>query len=272
MIPTTSSGWTLSSPSGSTEEQAGGLAGRGLPGRLSLGVLRHLHNRSYESVLSVNVMPSIVHAALLAVGKKRAILPGSSRSSSRRRARKSPSRSAGRTPKGKVQSAPAQKWIRNIKTKKALDTNWVFAGSMFVTEETTGKQYYQADSGELICVLSLPTAMLDLPMRSYRAMEARLFEAFAEHLPPQGTPTTIRQADPAGQARGRRQTGGKDAAAKDRQQRPRSKPRTTSRGSRWSIRESTPKLGNSRRVPQGRGRSKGVRQVAQGDRESRWAT
>ena len=92
---------------------------------------------------------------------------------------------------GKVQSAPAQHWIRNIKTKKALDSNWVFAGSVFVTDEKTGKKYYQADSGELICVLSLPTAMLDLPIRSYGAIEARPFEAFEEHLPPPGTPVTI---------------------------------------------------------------------------------
>ena len=92
---------------------------------------------------------------------------------------------------GKIQSAPAQHWIRNIKTKKELDSNWVFAGSLFVTDEATGKKYYQADSGELICVLSLPTAMLDLPMRSYGAIEARSFEAFEEHLPPAGTPTTI---------------------------------------------------------------------------------
>ena len=55
----------------------------------------------------------------------------------------------------------------------------------------TGKQYYQADSGELICVLSLPTAMLDLPISGYGAIKARSFEAFEEHLPPQGTPVTL---------------------------------------------------------------------------------
>jgi hypothetical protein len=60
-----------------------------------------------------------------------------------------------------------------------------------VTDETTGTKYYQADSGELICVLSLPTAMLDLPIRSYGAIEARSFEAFEEHLPPSGTPITL---------------------------------------------------------------------------------
>jgi hypothetical protein len=43
----------------------------------------------------------------------------------------------------------------------------------------------------MICVLSLPTAMLDLPILSYGAIEARSFEAFEEHLPPAGTSITI---------------------------------------------------------------------------------
>jgi hypothetical protein len=33
--------------------------------------------------------------------------------------------------------------------------------------------------------------MLDLPILSHGALESRLFEAFEEHLPPQGTPVTI---------------------------------------------------------------------------------
>ncbi len=148
-------------------------------------------NRSYEAVVSVNVKPSIVHAGLLAVGA----VPGHP-------AQFQPSfvpptgtevaiEVRWKNAKGKVQSAPAQNWIRNIKTKKALDSNWVFAGSLFVTDDATGKKYYQADSGELICVLSLPTAMLDLPIRNLGALEARSFEAFEEHLPPPGTPVTM---------------------------------------------------------------------------------
>jgi hypothetical protein len=148
-------------------------------------------NRSYEAVVAVNVKPSIVHAGLLAVGAEaghpakfqpKFIPPTGTEVAIEVRWKDA---------KGKVQSAPAQHWIRNIKTKKELDQNWVFAGSGFVTDEETGKQYYQADSGELICVLSLPNAMLDLPIQSYGAIEARSFEAFAEHLPPPGTPVTL---------------------------------------------------------------------------------
>lgn len=148
-------------------------------------------NRSYEAVMSVNVKPSMVHAALLTVGAE----PGHPAQFQPEFVAPTGTEVAievrWKDEKGKTQSSPAQQWIRNIKTKKALDSNWVFAGSMFVKDETTGKEYYQADSGELICVLSLSTAMLDLPIRGYGALEARSFEAFAEHLPTPGTPTTI---------------------------------------------------------------------------------
>ena len=157
-------------------------------------------NRSYEAVVAVNVKPSIVHAGLLAVGAE----PGHPAQVRREQA---PNKGEEITiipatgtevaievrwkdSRGKVRSCPAQHWIRNIKTRKELDSNWVFGGSLLVTDETTGKKYYQADSGELICVLSSPTAMLDLPIRSYGAIESRSFEAFAEHLPPEGTPVS----------------------------------------------------------------------------------
>jgi len=158
-------------------------------------------NRSYEAVVAVNVKPSIVHAGLLAVGAE----PGHPAQVRREQVPDKGEQiiiipATGtevaievrwNDAHGKAQSCPAQRWIRNIKTRKELDSNWVFGGSLLVTDETTGKKYYQADSGELICVLSSPTAMLDLPIRSYGAIESRSFEAFAERLPPEGTPVTL---------------------------------------------------------------------------------
>ncbi|NLF06780.1 MAG: DUF4019 domain-containing protein [Pirellulaceae bacterium] len=148
-------------------------------------------NRSYESVLAVNATPSIVHTGLVAVGAE----PGHPARFDQQFTPPTGTEIAievrWKDAEGKVQSAPAQHWVRNTKTGKALDVNWVFAGSGFYTDETTGKRYYQADSGELICVLSLPNAMLDLPIRSLGGIEERTFEAFKEHLPPAGTPTTI---------------------------------------------------------------------------------
>jgi hypothetical protein len=148
-------------------------------------------NRSYEAVVAVNVKPSIVHAGLLRVGAEAGHPARFQPEFAPPTGTEVAIEVRWKDAQGKVQSCPAQHWIRNIKTRKELDSNWVFGGSLFVTDETTGKEYYQADSGELICVLSSPTAMLDLPMQGYGAIEARSFEAFAEHLPPEGTPVTI---------------------------------------------------------------------------------
>ena len=64
---------------------------------------------------------------------------------------------------------------------------WVLAGSSFWTDPVDGKEYYQADGGDLICLANFPTAMLDLPIPSTQSNEALLFEAFDGRVPPVGT-------------------------------------------------------------------------------------
>ena len=152
--------------------------------------------KAYESVLAVNVKAEIIHTCLVRVDAK----PGHP---ARFDSNFSPPKFSPPTGTeivievrwkdagGKLQSANAQQWVRNIKTKKALDTNWVFAGSVFVNDQETKKEYYAADAGDLICVLSSPYAMLDLPLFGYGAIEARTFEAFKEHIPPRETPVTL---------------------------------------------------------------------------------
>jgi len=150
-----------------------------------------LRGRDYESVVVVDVRPSIVHAGLLAVGAE----PGHP---ARFEPKFEPPTGTEvqidvrwKDRSGKRQQARAQELIRNIKTKKMLDVNWVFAGSGFWVDETTGKKMYQGDSGDFISVLNLPTATLDLPVRSFSAIESRLFEGNPDRLPPEGTPVTI---------------------------------------------------------------------------------
>ncbi|MGA2065993.1 MAG: YdjY domain-containing protein [Thermoguttaceae bacterium] len=149
-----------------------------------------LRDRSYESVVVTDVRPFLVHTGLLAVGAK----PG-------KPVQFEPTYTPpSGTPveievrwkdkEGKVQKAPAQQWIRNIRTKKAMDVTWVFAGSGLRTDEK-GREHYLADGGDFITVLNLSTAMLDVPTASVRAMEGRSYEGFTEHMPPPGTPVTV---------------------------------------------------------------------------------
>jgi hypothetical protein len=149
-------------------------------------------SRSYEAVVALNVAPSLIHAGLLATGAK----PGHPARFQPEFAPPTGTEIAielrWRDAKDKVHSAPAGDWIRDIKTKKPIDMNWVFAGSQIVTDEKTGEKGYEADSGETICILNSPVALLDLPMYAGLSRpDLRTFEAFAERLPPAGTPVTI---------------------------------------------------------------------------------
>ena len=89
---------------------------------------------------------------------------------------------------GKKQRVKAQQWVKNIRTERALAYPWVFAGSMFLTDKEARERFYCADGGEFICVSNFPTAMLDLPVESSDANASLMYRAFAEKIPPRGTP------------------------------------------------------------------------------------
>lgn len=92
---------------------------------------------------------------------------------------------------GKLQTTKAQDWIRDLKTGNAMTYPFVFAGSRFWTDEETGKQYYQAEGGDFICVSNFGTASLDIPVESSQSNDALEFEAFTERIPPLGTPVRL---------------------------------------------------------------------------------
>ena len=148
--------------------------------------------RGYESILVVQVKPSVVHAGLLALGA----VPGHP---ARFEPKFEPATGTEveievrwKDKAGQLQRAPAREWVRDIKTKQALALNWVFAGSGFWTDDETGQQVYRADgAGDFISVLNLPTATLDLPIRSTSTLESRSYEGFVEHMPPEKTPVTM---------------------------------------------------------------------------------
>jgi hypothetical protein len=149
-------------------------------------------SKEHEAVLSIPTKAAFVHAALLAVGAE-AGAPVQFR----------PKYVAAngsvieitcvwKDEQGKRKTARAQDWVRNVKTGKAMELTWVFGGSRFLKNPVTGETYYQADAdGDLICVSNFPGAMLDLPIESTSSDAALLFEGFAEHIPPRGTPVTL---------------------------------------------------------------------------------
>jgi hypothetical protein len=143
--------------------------------------------KEHESIVATRSTARLVHAALLAIGLE----PGKPVSFD-------PGYAAASGPKVRVrmrwigadgtpQTTDARNWIRNTRTGEPLADDWVFAGSSFWTDPTDGKEYYQADGGDLICVSNFPSAMLDLPIESSQSNEALLFEAFEGRVPPSGT-------------------------------------------------------------------------------------
>ena len=143
--------------------------------------------KEHESILALNCLPEEVHAGLLAAGAK----PGTP-------VKFDPKYEPAtgdivdivvlwRDADGGKHQARAQEWIKHAKTEKAMEYDWVFAGSGFWKDEETGKQHYQANGGDFICVSNFPTATLDLPVESSQANSELLFHAFAEKIPPKGT-------------------------------------------------------------------------------------
>lgn len=145
------------------------------------------HSKEHEAVVATRSSARLIHTALLAIGLE----PG-------RPVSFDPEYSAAQGPVVKVRirwtdeagashDRPARELVRNSRTRAALDTDWVFAGSLFWKDPADGRDIYQADGGDLICVSNFPTAMLDLPIESSQANDALLFEAFAGRVPPRGT-------------------------------------------------------------------------------------
>lgn len=170
---------------------------------LTAGYLEHLLSRDeagkqHESILSTSIDASHIHAALIAAGAK----PGKPVQFLNDKGEPDFRPPTGdriritlhyKDKSGHIVSVPAQRWVRNVKTKKELDQDWVFAGSFFFQPEGAEKPIYAANDGRVITTANFPSALLDLPMRSEEGdPQAGLeFEANTELIPPRETPVTV---------------------------------------------------------------------------------
>lgn len=159
------------------------------------GLLEHLMTRKagkeHESILVADVDARQVHTALLLAGAA----PGSP-------ARLDPKYVPARgqairitlewLENGKQRRATAGEWVREIKTKKALTHDWVFAGSgLLPNPNQPGQPYYLANNGDVICVANFEEALLDVPVESSRSGEKARYEAFNQNIPPLHTEVSL---------------------------------------------------------------------------------
>jgi hypothetical protein len=82
---------------------------------------------------------------------------------------------------------------------REMKAEWVFAGSGFFTDEETGKKYYLAEDGDLICVANFGGAMIDVAIPSSAENSDLNFEAWTERIPPKGTAVTVELIPVAGE-------------------------------------------------------------------------
>lgn len=90
---------------------------------------------------------------------------------------------------GKWETLNARQWIRNVRTGKELDRDWVFAGSALWTDpdDPEKKVHYLANNGNLISVANFTDSMMDLPFASSKANAELIFECWTDRIPPLGT-------------------------------------------------------------------------------------
>jgi hypothetical protein len=155
-------------------------------------LLTRAAKKEHEAVLAVNADGRDLHKALLLMGAKEGKpvqfepkytpVTGSPVRVTLRYERQ-----------GKAVTVRAQEWVKNIKTGKALEHEWVFGGSQLVTDplEPQTPPVYAANSGDFICVSNFDTAILDIPVESPRDNERLAFEAFTERIPPVDTKVTV---------------------------------------------------------------------------------
>jgi hypothetical protein len=95
--------------------------------------------------------------------------------------------------KGKTVTIPGQSWVRNVKTQKELDVDWVFAGSVLIPDplDSKAQPFYGANHGDVICLANFDTALLDLPILSSKDAGDLSFEAWTQRIPALETRVTV---------------------------------------------------------------------------------
>jgi hypothetical protein len=149
-------------------------------------------SKEHESVVSLDVAPHLIHAALLAVGAKQGkpakfdpvfAPPTGEEIEIEMRWRDAESKA--------VRKIRAQEAVRVAETGREMAAPWVFTGGLFGVD-AEGKKYYLANvTGEIFGVSNFPGSVLDVPFESSSDNALLTFEANAEKIPPTGTPTAL---------------------------------------------------------------------------------
>ena len=79
---------------------------------------------------------------------------------------------------------PAQEWIWDAKKKAALPFHWVFAGSILIKDPDNGREFYGANSGDIISISNFPYSMLEIPAEISKDDAQLTYEVKTDKVPP----------------------------------------------------------------------------------------
>ena len=147
--------------------------------------------KEHESIIGTLARSKEVHAALLAVGAMRGtpveFLPKFVPATGQRIR----IWVCYRNKDDKFKAVDGRRWVKKASTGKQMEPDWVFSGSGFWKDPESGKEYYRADSGDMICVSNFNSAMMDIPVASSAEAGDLLYLPFTERIPAQGTPLRL---------------------------------------------------------------------------------
>ena len=158
------------------------------------GPLEHLlclkGTKEHEAVLATPAVPRLIHAGLLLTGAEKGhpvqFVPKFQPPTGEPIAIELEWEADGKT-----QRVDARQWVRDERTKAALATDWVFAGSEFLADPVNKKEVYAAEDGDLVTVANFASSIMDLPFASTASDVDRAFVANTPQIPPQGTPVKM---------------------------------------------------------------------------------
>ena len=93
---------------------------------------------------------------------------------------------------GKTFTHPAQDWIWDIKKKAVMPHHWVFAGSVIIKDPDNGREFYGANSGDIISISNFPYSLLEIPVEISKDDAQLSYEVKTDRLPPLGTRVDLR--------------------------------------------------------------------------------
>jgi hypothetical protein len=85
---------------------------------------------------------------------------------------------------GKTFTHPAQDWIWDTKKKAPMHHDWVFAGSIVIKEPGNGREFYGANSGDIISISNFPYSLLEIPSEVSKDDAQLTYEVKTDKVPP----------------------------------------------------------------------------------------